>query len=110
MNKIIQKTLSLTLLILLTLLIFDYFKVIEFDKILKNSFTFIIVIFSIISAMSVILSSSPGFMKFINYVIIASLLLGGILIIISNKLNIFIAIFLLFTISYSLIDMLYKNN
>ncbi|MGL5648669.1 MAG: hypothetical protein ACRDDY_12560 [Clostridium sp.] len=110
MNKIIQKTLSLVLLILLTLLIFDYFKVIEFDKILKNSFAFIIVTFSIISSMTVILSSSPGYMKFINYVIIISLFLGGILIISNNKFNIFVAIFLLFTISYSLIDMLYKNN
>lgn len=110
MLKIIQKTLSLTLIILLTLLLFDYFKVIEFDKILKNSFAFIIIIFSIVSSMLVILSNSPGFMKFINYVIIASLLLGGMLIIINNKLNIFIGIFLIFTTSYSLIDMLYKSN
>lgn len=109
MNNIIQKILSLTLLILITLLTFDYFKVIEFDKVLKNCFTFIIVISSVISSMGVILSKAPGVMKFINYVIILSLLLGGMLIITQNKLNLFIVIFLVFTISYSLIDMLYKS-
>lgn len=110
MIKIIQKTLSLTLIILLLLLFFDYFKVIEFDKILKNSFAFIIIICSVISSMLVILSNSPGFMKFINYVIIGSLVIGGMLIIVNNKLNIFVVLFLIFTTAYSLIDMLYKSN
>lgn len=109
MNNIVQKILSLTLLILITLLTFDYFKVIEFEKSLSEAFSFIIVIFAIVSAMGVILSSAPGIMKFINFVILFTLTVGGLLFIYKNTLNMFLIIFILFTVTYSLIDMLYKK-
>ncbi len=109
MNKYIQKIISLSLIILIFLLSLNHFKIIEFSKILKESFSFITLILIIISSISVVNSKKPGIYKFINYIILITAILGGILVIIYSKLNLSVYLCILFTLIYALIDILYKK-
>ena len=109
MNKMIQKFVSLTLLVLITLLVLDYFKIIEFNTVLGNSLSFVTIILIVFSSTSVICTSRSGLNKFINYIILASITGGVVLKIINGKFNMIIYASLLFTVVYALMDMLYKR-
>lgn len=109
MNSQIQKIISLLLIILITLLAFDYFKIIEFSNVLKDSFSFLTLSLMLISSVSVITGKKAGIHKFINYVILSTSILGGLLLIFNSKMNFFIYICLLFTVVYATVDMLYKR-
>ncbi|MBM7835787.1 hypothetical protein [Clostridium sardiniense] len=109
MNKYIEKLISLLLVVLILLLTFNHFKIIQFSKVLKDSFSFLTLILIIISSVTVINGKKSGIYKFINYIILISAILGGIYVIINSKLNLSVYICLLFTLSYAIVDMLYKK-
>lgn len=109
MNKLILKVVSLCLVILITLLVLDYFKIITFTKVIKNILALITVILTVFSSTAVICTSKSGFNKFLNYVILMATIVGLVLFEINNALNNIIYVALLFTVVYALTDMLYKS-
>lgn len=109
MNKLIQKIVSLTLLFLISLLVLDYFKIIEFNNVLGSSLSFITIVLIVFSSTSVICTSKSGLNKFINYLILTSITVGIVFRIIYGKLNMVIYVALLLTVVYALMDMLYKR-
>ena len=109
MNKMIQKIVSLALLFLISLLVLDYFKIIEFNNVLGSSLSFITIVLIVFSSTSVICTSKSGLNKFINYLILTSITVGIVLRIIYGKLNMVIYAALLLTVVYALMDMLYKR-
>lgn len=109
MNKLILKVVSLCLVIMITLLVLDYFRIITFTKIIKNILALITVIFTVFSSTAVICTSKSGFNKFLNYVILLTTIVGLVLFEINNSLNNIIYVALLFTVVYALMDMLYKS-
>ena len=109
MNKYIEKLISLLLVVLILLLAFNHFNVIQFSEVLRHSFSFITFILVIISSFSVINGRKPVAYKVVNYIILISAIIGGIYAIINSKLNISIYICLLFSIAYAIVDMLYKR-
>lgn len=109
MNKLILKVVSLCLVILITLLVLDYFRIITFTKVIKNILALITVILTVFSSTAVICTSKSGFNKFLNYVILIATIVGLVLFEINNALNNIIYVALLFTVVYALMDMLYKS-
>ena len=109
MNKMIQKIVSLALLFLISLLVLDYFKIIEFNNVLWSSLAFITIVLIVFSSTSVICTSKSGLNKFINYLILTAITVGIVLRIIYGKLNMVIYAALLLTVVYALMDMLYKR-
>lgn len=109
MNKMIQKFVSLSLLLLITLLVLNYLKIIEFNTILRDSLSFITIVLILFSSTSVICTSRSGLNKFINYLILAAITVGVVVKIIYGKLNMIIYAALLLTAIYALMDMLYKR-
>jgi hypothetical protein len=109
MNKIVHKVISLLLVILLTLLILDYFKIITFTTIIRDSLYFTTLVLIIFSATSTICSTTTAINKFINYIIIIGLFAGLLLYIVQGSLNVLIYSSLLFTTVSALMDMLYKK-
>ena len=109
MNKLIQKIVSLALLFLISLLVLDYFKIIEFNNVLGSSLSFITIVLIVFSSTSVICTSKSGLNKFINYLILTSITVGIVFRIIYGKLNMVIYAALLLTVVYALMDMLYKR-
>lgn len=109
MNKMILKTVSLSLLILITLLVLDYFKVITFTNMIQKALSTITVILTVFSSTCVICTSKSGFNKFLNYIILLSITAGLLMYIITNSLNTILYVALLLTVIYALMDMLYKK-
>ena len=110
MNKIVSKIVSLCLLVLITLLVLDFIKIITFTKIIKESLSLVTLILIVFSSTTVICTNKSGINKFINALILTSITVGLILYIINDKLNKLIYISLLFTVIYALMDMLYYKK
>lgn len=110
MNKYVQKVVSLFLILLITLLTLDYFKIIYFTQIVKDSISFVTLAFIIFSSTAAVCSSNSGFSKFLNYLILISVFVGLLIFIITGQLNIIIYAGLGFTIISSLLDMIYHLN
>lgn len=109
MNKMISKIVSLSLVILITLLVLDYFRIISFTKVLRESFYLVTVILIVFSSTIAICTSKSGFNKFINYIILVATTTGLLIYVITSKLNNVLYIALLCTIVYALMDMLIKS-
>lgn len=109
MNKMVHKIISLILVVLITLLVLDYFKVINFTSIIRDSLYFTTLVLIIFSATSTICSNTTALNKFINYIIIIGLFSGLLLYIVQGTLNVVIYSSLLFTTVSALMDMLYKK-
>lgn len=109
MNKMFHKIISLVLVVLITLLVLDYFKIVNFTSILRNSLYFTTLVLIIISATSTICSETTAINKLINYIIIIGLFSGLLLYIVQGTLNVVIYSSLLFTTVSALMDMLYKK-
>ncbi|MEG2740378.1 hypothetical protein, partial [Clostridium sp.] len=76
---------------------------------LNDVFSFLTLALILISSVNVINASKSGLNKFINYIILITALLGGILLIINYKTNIVTYICLIFTVVYAVMDMMYKK-
>ncbi|AIY83094.1 MAG: hypothetical protein KIB43_00500 [Clostridium baratii] len=109
MNRYIQKVISLLLVILITLLTFNHYKILVYSNTLKDVFSFLTLALILVSSVNVINMSKSGLNKFINYIILISAIIGGILLIIDYKTKIVVYVCLLFTIVYAIMDMLYKK-
>ncbi|MCR4944087.1 MAG: hypothetical protein K5986_06460 [Clostridium sp.] len=109
MNKLLLKAVSLSLIILILLLVLDYFRIITFTKTIKNVLALITVILTVFSSTAVICTSKSNLNKFLNYVILIATSAGLVLYELNNSLNNVIYAALLFTIVYALMDMLYKS-
>lgn len=109
MNKYIQKIISLFLVLLITLLTFNHYNIVNFSPTLRESFSFLTLALMIISSVSVISASKSGLNKFINYIILTTAIFGGILVIVDGKFNFIMAVCILFTIVYAIMDVLYKK-
>lgn len=110
LNTIVKKAISLILIILITLLVLDYFTFITFTKVIRECLYFSTTILIVFSSTIVVASSAKGLNKFINYLIIICLFVGLILFILQGKLNVIVYSAILLTIIYSLMDMLYKKS
>jgi hypothetical protein len=109
MNKMILKTVSLCLVILILLLVLDYFKIISFSKVIRDILSLLTLILIVFSSTAVICTSKSGFNKFLNYTILASITLGLVLYTTTGELNNILYVSLLFTTIYALMDMLFKR-
>lgn len=109
MNKMISKIVSLSLVILITLLTLDYFRIISFTRVLSDSLSLITVILIIFSSTIGICTSKSGFNKFINYIILVATTAGLLIYVITSRLNNVLYIALLCTIVYALMDMIIKS-
>ncbi|MGL4108946.1 hypothetical protein [Clostridium sp. LP20] len=110
MNRMIEKCVSLVLVILITLLVLDYFKIIVFSKVIGECLSFITVVFIVFSSTAAICTSKSGLYKFINYIILLTITVGLIITIIYDKLNVIVYVSLLFTLIYGLMDMLFNKS
>lgn len=110
MNKYVQKVVSLFLILLITLLVLDYFNIIYFAQIVKDSISFATLALIIFSSTAAICSNDSGFSKFLNYLILLCIFVGLLIFIITGKLNVIIFAGLGFTIMSSLLDMIYHLN
>ncbi|MGL4774492.1 MAG: hypothetical protein ACRC2K_13105 [Clostridium sp.] len=110
MKKFLKKFVSLCLILLISILIMDQFKILEFSNTSRDIFIFLTLICIVISSFSVILTSSSKINKFINYIIFLSTIAGGVIFIMQPKINVFILICLGTSFLYSLSDMLYKKH
>ena len=109
MNKIFHKIISLILVILITLLVLDYFSIINFTNVIRDSLYFTTLVLIIFSATQTICLSTAPLSKFLSYIILIGLFSGLLLYIIEGSLNILIYCSLLFTAISCLMDMLYKK-
>ncbi|MGL5150213.1 MAG: hypothetical protein ACRC7N_06530 [Clostridium sp.] len=109
MKKFLRKFVSLLLIIFISILIMDKFKILVFSDASRDIITFLTLICVVTSSFSVILTSTSKINKFINSIILISTITGGIVFILNPKLNIFILICLGASLSYALTDMLYKK-
>ena len=109
MNKLVQTTVSLFEIILITLLSLNYLKIIVFNKMLGDCLSLSTLILIIFSSTSTICTSKSNLNKFINYMILISISIGLLFTIISKELNIIVYVSLLLTIIYALMDMIFKK-
>ena len=109
MNNFTQKSVSLAQLILISILVLDYFQITKLNNNLYNSLAFITTVLIIFSSTALICTSKSGLNKFMNYLILLTITIGILLKIIYGKLNVVIYVSLLLTIVYALMDMLYKR-
>ena len=110
MNRMIEKCVSLVLVVLITLLVLDYFKIIVFSKMIGECLSFITVVLIVFSSTSAICTSKSGLNKFINYIILLTITVGLVITIVYDKLNIIVYLALLFTVVYALMDMLFNKS
>ena len=108
MNKYIQKIVSLSLIILICLLALDFFSVISFKQIIKDSISFATLTLIIFSSTATIFSKSSKISKFMSYMILLTIFSGLMIYIITGALNPAIYIGLSITAFSSLVDMIYQ--
>ena len=106
MNKFINRFLNILLIILITLLVLNQLYVIEFSSDLRNVFIFLTFIMILFTATKEILTGKSNFLKFINIVTLCSIIIGGVLSVINNQLNIFIYICILFSLFQCLFELI----
>lgn len=110
MDKVIDKTLSIFLIMFIVFLILNEYYVIQFSDTLKNVFIFLTLILILMTSMKELVSNKSGFARFINGVILFCIIVGGVFSIVNKELNVFIYISLVFSMVFSLISLVYKKN
>ncbi|AYE34777.1 hypothetical protein [Clostridium septicum] len=107
---ILNKTINILLIFFVVFLILNEYYIVEFSKTLRNVFAFLTFILILISAMKELLTNKSGLSRFINGIILFCSIIGGVFSVISNQLNLFIYICILFSVSYGFIDLVYKKS
>lgn len=110
MNKYIQKFVSLVLIIAISLLVLNELKIIVFTTQIKEILSFVTIVLMVFSSTTVICSNNSGIHKFINYLILLSVITGVIFMIIQKKLNVIIYASLILSVIYALLDMIYSKK
>ncbi|WP_294129694.1 hypothetical protein [uncultured Clostridium sp.] len=106
MNKFINGFLNILLIVFITLLLLNQLYVIEFSTDLKKIFIFLTFIMILFVATKEILTGKSNFLKFINIVTLCSIIIGGVLSVLNNQLNIFIYICILFSLFQCLFELI----
>ena len=106
MTKFINKFLNILLIVFITLLLLNQLYVIEFSTDLKKIFIFLTFIMILFVAIKEILTGKSNFLKFINIVTLCSIIIGGVLSVLNNQLNIFIYICILFSLFQCLFELI----
>ncbi|EJZ50506.1 MULTISPECIES: hypothetical protein [Clostridium] len=112
MNKfimIINKIISILLIFFIVFIILNEYYVIEFSTTLKYVLYFLTLILILISSTKEIIVNKSGLSKFINCIILFSSIVGGVFSIVTNQINIFIYICILFSLIYGFIELVYKK-
>lgn len=112
MNKLkflINKLISISLIFFIMSLFLNEYHIIEFSLNVKYILYFLTFLLIIISSTKEIIINKSGLSKFINFVIIIALSIGGVLSINKNQINNLIYFCILFSLSYGFIEILYKK-
>lgn len=110
MDKVIDKILSIFLIMFIVFLLLNEYYVIQFSDTLKNVLSFLTLILLLIISMKELVTNKSGIARFINGVILFCTIVGGVFAIVNTSLNIFIYASLLFAMVFSLISLVYKKN
>lgn len=112
MNKLsvfINKIINILLVFFIVFIILNQYYIIEFSNTFKYILYFLTLILILISSTKEIIISNSGLTKFINCIVLFSFIVGGIFSIITNQINVFIYICMLFSLILSFIDLVYKR-
>lgn len=110
MDKVIDKILSIFLIMFIVFLILNEYYVIQFSDTLKNVLSFLTLILILIRSMKELVSNKSAFARFINGIILFCTIVGGVFAIVNTSLNMFIYVSLLFSTVFSLISLVYKKS
>lgn len=110
MDKIIDKILSIFLILFVVFLILNEYYVIQFSDTLKGVISFLTLILILIISMKELITNKSGLIRFINGVILFCTIVGGVFAIVNSSLNIFIYTSLLFALVSSLVSLVYKKS
>lgn len=110
MDKIIDKVLSIFLVMFIVFLVLNEYYVIQFSDTLKNVLSFLTLILLLILSMKELVTNKSGLARFINGIILFCVIVGGVFAIVNESLNVFIYISLVFALAFSLISLVYKKN
>ena len=106
MVKFINRFLNILLIVFLTLLVLNQLYVIEFSIELKNIFIFLTLIIILFIAVKELLTGKSNFLKFISSTTLITIIVGGILSIRNDQLNILIYICILFSLFQCLFELI----
>lgn len=109
MNKYIQNFLSLLLVVLISILTLNYFKIIILSSLVHDGMYFVTLALIIISSTAAICAKVSNFYKVLNYLILISIFIGLLWFISTGELNIILYAGIGFTILSSLLDMVYRQ-
>lgn len=110
MDKVIDKILSIFLIMLVVFLILNEYYVIQFSDTLKSVFAFLTLILILITSMKELITNKSGLSRSINGLILFCTIVGGVFSIVNSVLNIFIYVSLLFSLIFSLMSLVYKKS
>lgn len=110
MDKIIDKVLSIFLVMFIVFLVLNEYYVIQFSDTLKNVLSFLTLILLLIISMKELVTNKSGLARFINGIILFFIIVGGVFAIVNESLNVFVYISLIFALAFSLISLVYKKN
>lgn len=106
MNKFVNNFINILLVVFITLLCLNQLYVIEFSANLEKIFIFLTLIMILFIANREILTGKSNLIKFINIVTLCSIVIGGILSVLNNQLNILIYICILFSLFQCLFELI----
>lgn len=112
MNKLsvfINKIINILLVFFIVFIILNQYYIIEFSNTLKYVLYFLTLILILISSTKEIIVSKSGLTRFINCIILFTFIVGGVFSIITNQINVFIYICMLFSLINGFIDLIYKR-
>lgn len=110
MDKVIDKLLSIFLIMFVVFLILNEYYVIQFSDTLKNVLSFLTLILVLMTSMKELVSNKSVIARFINGVILFCTIVGGVFGIVNTSLNMFIYVSLLFSTVFALISLVYKKS
>lgn len=110
MDKIIDKVLSIFLIIFVVFLILNSYYIIQFSDTLKSVLSFLTLILILMISMKELTLNKSGLIRFINGVILFCTIVGGVFAIINASLNLFIYASLLFSLVSCVVSLVYKKS
>lgn len=110
MDKIIDKVLSIFLIMFVVFLILNEYYIIQFSDTLKSVLAFLTLVLILVISMKELITNKSGLARFINGVILFFIIVGGVFAIVNSNLNLFIYISLLFSMVFSIISLVYKKG
>lgn len=108
MESFINKFINLLLILLLSILVLNRYYVIDFDITLRNVFIYLALIIILLTALKEILIGA-GFNKVVGILIIVCAIVGGVVTVVTNQINIFIYACLIISLIHSIMELVYNK-